>query len=146
MEITESSFSLRGVNGLVKVASNSAFYPGGVSRVYSEESECDVIVESSGFHVSKVVILSMPSVLSFLHELRAAIMRGEGRASLGHPGDAFALDFVCEGGRARVECSMNDSIEGKENSASLKYAIEPDFLIALTRDLEKQGSPAREVD
>jgi hypothetical protein len=148
MEISESSFSLRGADGLVKVASNSVFDLDleGVPGAYTEESECDVLVESSGFLVNKAIILSMPSILSFLREIRAAIARGEGRARLGHHGDAFALDFVCEGGRARVECSMNDSMEGKENSASLTYAIEPDFLIALKRELEKLGSSARKVD
>jgi hypothetical protein len=138
MEIIENSFSLRGVSGLVKVVSDSVFDPDNASGNYSDEAECDIIVESNGFRVNKVIHLSMPDVSSFLRELRNLIERGEGRVALGNAGDELSLVFTIEHGQSRVECAMNDSKEGKENSATVKYQIEPDYLVALKRELAKK--------
>jgi hypothetical protein len=146
MEITENSFSLRGVSGLVKVVSDSVFDPRSASGSYAEEAECDIIVESNGFRVNKVILLSMPAVLAFLHELRRLIDRGEGRASLSDPGEELSLAFISEKGHARVECSMNDSKEGKKNSVVVKYPIEPDYLAAFRRELMKNERPSSKVD
>jgi hypothetical protein len=137
MEITANSFTLRGESGLVKIASDSAFEPDEGFPMYSEEAECDVIVESNGFHVNKVSVLRMPLVSSFLEALARILREGDGRAGLGVEGDELALAFVIEGGGPRVECSMNDRKEGKENSIRVKYPIEPDYFAALSRELGK---------
>jgi hypothetical protein len=138
MEITENSFSLRGVSGLVKIVSDSVFESGSGPGNYSDEAECDIIVESNGFRVNKAILLSMPGVAAFLHELRRLLERGEGRATLNNAGDELDLAFVFEKGQARIVCAMNDSKEGKENSIRVKYSIEPDYLIALRRELTKK--------
>ena len=142
MEITGNSFSLRGLSGLVKVVSDSAFDPEGEPLSYSEEAECDVIVESKGFRVNKVMLLGMPSVSAFLGELRSLADKGEGRASLKAPSGELSLSFVYEKGVARVECAMNDLRDGNENFVSVKYLIEPDYFTALVRELAKRQRPA----
>jgi hypothetical protein len=141
MEISDDSFSLRGISGLVKVVSDSPFNPEGGSRNYVEDAECDIIIESNGFRVSKVIIMSMPRIIDFFRELRGLIDAGGGSASLGDPGDELALSFFYDGGEAHVECSMNDSKEGKENFIRVKYPIEPDYLTALRRELKKRERP-----
>jgi hypothetical protein len=138
MEITANSFSLRGVSGLVKVVSDSTFDEESGSGNYSEDAECDIIVESKGFRVNKVIILSMPGVASFLGELRGLTERREGRATLSNAGNELSLSFICEGGRASVECSINDSLAGNENSVRVKYPIEPEYFAALKRELAKK--------
>ena len=138
MEITENSFSLRGVSGLVKIVSDSAFEPGSGPGNYSDEAECDIIIEGNGFRVNKAILLSMPGVAAFLHELHRLLERGEGRATLGNAEGELDLAFILEKGRARIECAMNDSKEGKENSIRVKYPMEPDYLIALRRELAKK--------
>jgi hypothetical protein len=135
MEITENSFSLRGLSGLVKVVSDSAFDPAAESGNYSDEAECDIIVESNGFRVNKVILLSMPGVAAFLAELRGLLEKGEGRASLGNSGSELSLAFIYERGQARVECAMDDAKEGKSNSVRVKYPIESDYLMSLKREL-----------
>jgi hypothetical protein len=146
MEIIENSFSLRGVSGLVKVVSDSAFDPESGSGNYSDEAECDVIVESNGFRVNKVVRLSMPGVAEFLHELRSLLEHGEGSARLNNAGDELTLAFIFEKGQARVECAMNDAVERKENFVHVKYPIEPDYLAVLKRDLAKKGKSPKMAD
>jgi hypothetical protein len=145
MEITSNSFSLRGVSGLVKVVSDSVFDPDGGSPGYSEDAECDIIVESNGFRVNKVIVLGMPRVSAFLGELRELVRRGEGWAALRNEDDELSLSFIIENGRSRVECSMNDTREGKENSVRVKYPIEPDYLAALKRELSKREKPSGKV-
>jgi hypothetical protein len=134
------------VSGLVKVVSDSAFDPEYGSRNYSDEADCDIIVESNGFRVKKVIRLSMPGIAAFLRELLRLIERGEGRATLGNAGSELALAFVYENGQARIECSINDSEEGKSNSVNVKYSIEPDYLMALKRELTKKERLSKKVD
>lgn len=144
MEITENSFALRGVSGLVKVVSDSTFDQEPESGGYSDDAECDIIVESNGFRVNKAIVLSMPLVAAFLRELRELTERSEGRAALANAGGELSLAFVCEGGQTRVECSMNDYVEGRSNSINVKYPIEPEYFAALKRELAKK--PASKLD
>jgi hypothetical protein len=137
MEITANSFSLRGESGLVKIVSDSVFDPDGGLPSYASESECDIIVESNGFRVNKVSVLSMPRVSAFLTGLRELVRRGEGSAVLRNDGDELSLAFLIQGGQPRVECAMNDAKEGKENSIQVKYPIEPGYFAVLKRELAK---------
>jgi hypothetical protein len=146
VEITPNSFSLRGGSGLVKVVSDSTFDPRGDSDSYSEDAECDVIVESKGFRVNKAMVLDMREVAGFLGEVRSLVDRGEGLASLSKPSEGFSLVFICEGGRARVECSMNDAREGRENVASVKYPIESEYLAVLRTELARMGRQAGKAE
>jgi hypothetical protein len=136
MEITANSFSLRGESGLVKIVSDSIFFKEDDSPLYTETAECDITVESNGFRVNKVSVLSMPLVSAFLDELLAVVLRGEGRAVLRNEGDELTLAFIIQGGTPWVECAMNDGKEDKENSVRVKYAIEPDYLATLKCELE----------
>jgi hypothetical protein len=47
MEIKANSFSLRGESDLVKIVSDSVFAPANESSMYTDEAECDLIVEIS---------------------------------------------------------------------------------------------------
>jgi hypothetical protein len=137
MEITANSFSLRGESGLVKVVSDSVFDPDDGLPGYTEEAECDIIVESNGFRVNRVSVLSMPRVSAFLAEIREIARTGEGRAVLRNEGDELSLAFIVQDGESRVECAMDDMKEGKENSVRVKYAIESDYFADLKRELAK---------
>jgi hypothetical protein len=134
METKMNSFSLRGESGIVKVVSDSVFDPHYDGLPYADRAECDLIVESNGFRVNKVITLDMPKVIVFLREV-SRLARGEGgEADLSN--EELALKFIREGASCRVECEMNDEQEGKENSIRVKYPLEPDYL----RDLEKELS------
>jgi|GEM_PF-3389796 len=146
MEITANSFSLRGASGLVKVVCDSAFDPPPGTSGYSEAAECDVIAESKGFRVNRKIILDMPDVAAFLDGLREISARGEGRASLKDPAEELSLSFVCEDGAARVDCEMKDAREGNENSARVKYPVEPEYFVALRTELGKRLRPAIRED
>jgi hypothetical protein len=140
MEISANSFSLRGESGLVKIVSDSPFDPEGGQGAYSERAECDLIIESNGFRVNKVCVLSMPLVRDFLAGLKELVARGDGASALRSAGEELSLAFVVQGGMPRVECSMNDYREGKENSVKVKYPIEPEYF----KDLKRELANARE--
>jgi hypothetical protein len=146
MEITESSFSLRGASGLVKVVSDTTFDHRDDPDGRSEGAECEVIVESGGFRVNKTILLDMSEIVGFLRAVRALVERGEGRASLLKPEEGFSLAFIYEGGEARLECAMNDAREGRGNAASVKYPIEFEYLAALKKELARMGRPRERAE
>ncbi len=133
MEIKANSFSLRGESGLVKIVSDSVFAQG--SSVVEDEAECDIIVESDGFRVNKVTTLKMSAILAFLVDLKEVVRRGSGSAEFLSDADELSIKFILDGS-ARVECEMNDRIDGKENSVRVKYPVELSYLEDLASELE----------
>lgn len=135
MEIKANSFSLRGESGLVKIVSDSVFAQGSSAEAVEDEAECDIIVESDGFRVNKVATLKMSAVLAFLVDLKEVVRRGSGSAEFLSDEDELAIKFIVDGG-ARVECEMNDRIDGKENSVRVRYPVEPSYFEDLVSGLE----------
>jgi hypothetical protein len=137
MEITRNAFSLRGESGIVKIVSDSVFDPEYDGLAYADRSECDLIVESNGFRVNKVIVLGMPDVIAFLRAVARIAAGDAGRVALGSGDAEISLEFVREGAACRVECAMSDEREGKENSIRVKYPIEPEYQRDLSRELAK---------
>lgn len=142
MEIRNSSFSLRGESGLVKIVSDSVFDPEDDGALYIDNAQCDIIVESNGFRVNKTIVLNMPQVVAFLRNLADIAGRGSGEAVLQNEEDEFYLLFKGTREECFVLCAMNDKREGKENSVRIKYAIEPSYYADLKRELAKTELPA----
>ena len=136
MQITTNSFTLRGESGIVKIVSDSAFLPGDASIGYSSPAECDIAMESDGFRVSKVASLEMPSLRSFLMDLKDVLRTGTGMAGYSGCKGELSIKFIIDGGNNWIECSLNDKEIGKENFIQLKYPIEPSYLRDLERELE----------
>jgi hypothetical protein len=137
MEIKSNAFSLRGESGLVKIVSDSVFDPVSGGALYTDNAQCDIIVESNGFRVNKTIILNMPQVAAFLRELGDVVDRGLGEASLRNEGNELSLVFKGSGNGPLVLCAMNDKREGKENSVQVKFAIEPSYYAVLRRELSE---------
>lgn len=142
MEIRPNTFSLRGESGLVKIVSDSIFDPAGGGALYTDNAQCDVIVESNGFRVNKTIVLNMPQVVAFLRKLADIVERGSGEAILRTEGSELSLVFKGSRNECLVLCEMNDSREGKENSVQVKYAIEPSYYADLKRELAGATIPA----
>jgi hypothetical protein len=132
MEVKANSFTLRGESGIIKIVSDSPFVVGDDPTLYSEEAECDLTIESNGFHVDKAIYMKMPAIHAFIGDLKAVVRSRSGKASFQGKDGELAFRFIAAGGDAWVECEMNDLNQGKENSIRVKYPIEPAYF----RDLE----------
>jgi hypothetical protein len=136
MEIRPNAFALRGESGLVKIVSDSVFDPADSgSSLYSDDAQCDIIVESNGFRVNKTVGLNMPRVRLFLRELCTIIVRGKGEARFLDEENGLALVFKNSGSDHVVSFTMNDKREGKENCVQVIYPLEADYYEDLKNQL-----------
>jgi hypothetical protein len=142
MEIRPNTFSLRGESGLVKIVSDSVFDSVNDGALYTDNAQCDIVVESNGFRVNRTIVLNMPQMVAFLRELGDIVERGAGEAVLRPEGDELSLVVTGSRNECLVHCAMNDRREGKENSVQVKYAIEPSYYADLKRELAEAKIPA----
>ena len=141
MGINANSFSIRGESGIFKVVSESPFLTSGCVEPCAEEAECDIAIESDGFRVNRVLSLGMRAIFTFIDELRSMIQARSGRTTLSYPSAGLSVEVAFDGAVPWVRCEMDDRNEGKDNSISVRYPIEPSYL----EELESALNGLREI-